>query len=73
MLTWLVLTLALTAAPPSQAPHPPAPQPAADARAQAEQLARSGSHRAALERFQVLVAANPNDVDVRSGSRGCTL
>jgi YaiO family outer membrane protein len=65
MLTWLVLTLALTAAPPSQAPQPPAPQPAADARAQAEQLARSGSYRAALERFQALAAASPGDVEVR--------
>jgi YaiO family outer membrane protein len=65
MLTWLALTLALTAAPPSRAPQPPAPQPAADARAQAEQLARSGSYRAALERFRALAAANPDDVEAR--------
>ena len=42
----------------------PATQPT-DARAQAEQLARSGSHRAALERFQALAAANPDDVEAR--------
>ena len=64
MLTWVLLTLALTTAPPSPAPQPPAPQPA-DARAQAEQLARSGSYRAALERFQALAAANPDDVEAR--------
>src|SRR5262245_46515781 len=64
MLTWAVLTLALTTAPPLVV-QPPAPQPAADARTQAEQLARSGSYRAALERFQALAAANPNDVEAR--------
>jgi Tfp pilus assembly protein PilF len=64
MLTWVLLTLALTTAPPPPAPQPPAPQPA-DARAQAEQLARSGSYRAALERFQALAAANPDDVEAR--------
>ena len=36
-----------------------------EARAQAEQLARSGSHQAALEKFQAIVAANPDDVDAR--------
>jgi tetratricopeptide (TPR) repeat protein len=36
-----------------------------DARAQAEQLARSGSLRAALEKFQAIVAANPDDIDAR--------
>jgi YaiO family outer membrane protein len=40
-------------------------QPAGDARAQAEQLARSGSYRAALERFQAIAAANPGDVEAR--------
>lgn len=60
MLMWMVLSLAITAA--TQAP---AAQPAADARAQAEQLARSGSYAAALERFQALAAANPDDVDAR--------
>src|SRR5262245_10092389 len=64
MLTWVLLTLALTTAPPSPAPQPPAPQPA-DARAQAEQLARSGPYRAALERFQALAAANPDDIEAR--------
>jgi Tfp pilus assembly protein PilF len=64
MLTWVLLTLALTTTLPPPAPQPPAPQPA-DARAQAEQLARSGSYRAALERFQALAAANPDDVEAR--------
>jgi Tfp pilus assembly protein PilF len=59
MLMWIVLSLALSA--PQAAPA----QPAADARAQAEQLARSGSHAAALERFQALAAANPDDLDAR--------
>ena len=64
MLTWVVLSLAIAAAPQTP-PPPPAPQPAADARAQAEQLARTGSYRAALERFQALAAANPDDVEAR--------
>ena len=62
MLTWVLLTLAITTAPPPPSPQPPAPPPAADARTQAEQLARSGSYRAALERFQALAAANPDDL-----------
>jgi YaiO family outer membrane protein len=65
MLTWVLLTLAITTAPPPPSSQPPAPQPAADARTQAEQLARSGSYRAALERFQALAAANPDDVEAR--------
>src|SRR5262245_47278701 len=65
MLTWVLLTLAITTAPPPPSPQPPAPQPAADARTQAEQLARSGSYRAALERFQALAAANPDDIEAR--------
>jgi Tfp pilus assembly protein PilF len=65
MLTWVVLTLAIASAAPPSTLQPPAPQPAADARAQAEQLARSGSYRAALERFQALAAANPDDIDAR--------
>jgi tetratricopeptide (TPR) repeat protein len=60
MLMWMVLTLAVTAA-----PQAPGAQPAADSRAQAEQLARSGSYRAALERFQAMAAANPDDIDAR--------
>ena len=65
MLTWVLLTLAITTAPPPPSPQPPAPPPAADARTQAEQLARSGSYRAALERFQALAAANPDDIEAR--------
>jgi YaiO family outer membrane protein len=38
---------------------------APDARAQAERLARAGSHREALRQFQALAAANPDDVDAR--------
>ncbi len=60
MLMWMVLSLAIAAAPQSTGA-----QPAADSRAQAEQLARSGSYSAALERFQALAAANPDDVDAR--------
>lgn len=65
MLTWVLLTLAITTAPPPPSPQPPAPQPAADARTQAEQLARSGSYQAALERFRALAAANPGDIEAR--------
>jgi YaiO family outer membrane protein len=60
MLMWMVLSLAISAA-----PQATGAQPAADPRAQAEQLARAGSHAAALERFQALAAANPDDVDAR--------
>src|SRR3954468_7400418 len=60
MLMWMVLTLAVTAA-----PQAPGAQPAADSRAQAEQLARSGAYRAALERFQAMAAANPDDIEAR--------
>ena len=59
MLT-MVLSLALAAS-----PQAPAGQPHAEARAQAEQLARAGAHQAALERFQALAAANPDDVEAR--------
>ena len=59
MLTWIVLSAALAAG-----PQAPASQPS-DARAQAEQLARSGARREALERFQAIVAANPDDVEAR--------
>jgi YaiO family outer membrane protein len=38
---------------------------APDARAQAERLARSGSHSEALKQFQALAAANPDDVESR--------
>ena len=65
MLTWVVFTLAIASAAPPSTLQPPAPQPAADARAQAEQLARSGAYRAALERFQALAAANPGDIEAR--------
>ncbi len=65
MLTWVVFTLAIAAAAPPATLQPPAPQPAADARGQAEQLARSGAYRAALERFQALAAANPGDIEAR--------
>lgn len=61
MLMWMVLTLAVTAAP-QQAPAVPAPS---EPRAQAEQLARSGSYRAALERFQAIAAKNPDDLEAR--------
>ncbi len=59
MLMAILLSVALTSNAQAQATQP------ADARAQAEQLARSGSNRAALERFQALAAANPDDVEVR--------
>ena len=61
MLMWMVLTVAVAAG--TQAGG--AQQPAGDARAQAEQLARSGSDRAALERFQALAASNPDDIEAR--------
>jgi YaiO family outer membrane protein len=60
MLMWMVLTLAVAAA-----PQAPAVQPPGEPRAQAEQLARSGSYRAALERFQAIVAKNPDDLEAR--------
>jgi tetratricopeptide (TPR) repeat protein len=61
MLTWIVLTVALAAGPQAQTPTG---QPS-DPRAQAEQLARSGARREALERFQAIAAANPDDVEAR--------
>ena len=42
-----------------------APPPQGDPRAQAEALARSGADRAALERFQAIAAANPDDLEAR--------
>jgi Tfp pilus assembly protein PilF len=41
-----------------------APQ-AADSRADAERLARSGSHAAALKQFQAIAAENPDDIEAR--------
>ena len=38
---------------------------AADQRAEAERLARSGGYEAALKQFQALAAANPDDIDAR--------
>jgi tetratricopeptide (TPR) repeat protein len=61
MVLWMVMSAALIAAPQTAAGQ----QPAAEPRAQAEQLARSGEFRAALERFQALAAANPDDVEAR--------
>ena len=61
MVLWMVMSAALMAGPQTAA----APQAAAEPRAQAEQLARSGAYRAALERFQALAAANPDDLDAR--------
>lgn len=61
MVTWIVLTVALAAGPQAQTA---ASQPS-DPRAQAEQLARSGARREALERFQAIAAANPDDVEAR--------
>ena len=61
MVLWMVMSAALIAAPQTAAGQ----QPAAEPRAQAEQLARSGELRAALERFQALAAANPDDVEAR--------
>jgi YaiO family outer membrane protein len=61
MLMWMAMSVALMAAPQAtggqQAPGEP--------RAQAEQLARSGAYRAALDRFQALAAANPDDIEAR--------
>jgi YaiO family outer membrane protein len=56
---WMLFVVALSTGQAQQ------PQPAGDARAQAEQLANNGSHRAALERFQAIAAANPDDVEAR--------
>lgn len=42
-----------------------APQAAPDQRAEAERLARSGAHARALQQFQALAAANPDDLDAR--------
>jgi YaiO family outer membrane protein len=61
MLLWMVMSVTLVAAPQAAASQEPAGNP----RAQAEQLARSGAHRAALEQFQALAAANPDDVEAR--------
>jgi len=61
MVLWMVMSAALMAGPQTAA----APQAAGEPRAQAEQLARSGEYRAALERFQALAAANPDDLDAR--------
>ena len=38
---------------------------AADQRAEAERLAKSGGYEAALKQFQALAAANPDDIDAR--------
>jgi YaiO family outer membrane protein len=59
MLTWIVLSVVVVAG--VQAPNPQG----GEARAQAEQLARSGSYRAALERFQAIAAQNPDDIEAR--------
>jgi len=56
---WILLVVVLSGTEAQQA------QPAGDARAQAEQLAKSGSYRAALERFQAIAAANPDDIEAR--------
>lgn len=56
---WMLLVVVLSAGQAVQT------QPAGDARAQAEQLAKSGSYRAALERFQAIAAANPDDIEAR--------
>jgi tetratricopeptide (TPR) repeat protein len=40
-------------------------QQPADARAEAERLARTGAHAEALKQFQTIVAANPDDVPAR--------
>lgn len=40
-------------------------QSTADAKAEAEQLARSGAYRDALRRFQAIAAANPDDAEAR--------
>lgn len=40
-------------------------QPAADARAEAERLARTGSYAEALRRFEAIVAASPDDLEAR--------
>jgi YaiO family outer membrane protein len=37
----------------------------ADQRAEAERLARSGEHARALQQFQAIAAANPDDIDAR--------
>lgn len=39
--------------------------PSQDARAEAERLAQTGAYSEALQRFQALAAANPDDVEVR--------
>lgn len=62
MLMWMVLTAALGLGPQGQGVQQ---AQAGEARAQAEQLARSGADREALERFQAIVAANPEDLEAR--------
>lgn len=42
-----------------------AQQPASDARLEAERLARTGAYAEALQRFQAIVAASPDDLDSR--------
>lgn len=39
--------------------------PSQDTRAEAERLAKTGSYAEALQRFQTLVAANPDDIEAR--------
>jgi YaiO family outer membrane protein len=56
---WMLLMVVLSAGQTTQT------QPTGDARAQAEELAKSGAYRAALERFQAIAAANPDDIDAR--------
>lgn len=56
LLSATLLALSLVAAPQAQAP---------DQRAEAERLARSGAHARALQQFQAIVTANPDDTEAR--------
>jgi YaiO family outer membrane protein len=56
LLSAALLALSLVVAPQAQT---------ADQRAEAERLARSGEHARALQRFQAIAAANPDDIEAR--------
>ncbi|HEX6974570.1 MAG TPA: tetratricopeptide repeat protein [Vicinamibacterales bacterium] len=56
LLSATLLALSLVAAPQAQSP---------DQRAEAERLARSGEHARALQQFQAIAAANPDDLETR--------
>lgn len=63
VMTGLLVPLHLPS--PERANAAPTQQPATEARAEAERLARTGSYAEALRRFEAIAAANPDDLDAR--------